>query len=107
MKQSEIANQLGYSTSTLQRYRNDMKMLSPYRNHPNATYKRSKNVSNTNLNNNSHREHDLKRPQLTSNEIKMTSNEPIKSKKKNKLKGDADIEINEKFLVEIFHNNYL
>ena len=29
MKQSEIANQLGYSSSTLQRYRNDINMLSP------------------------------------------------------------------------------
>ena len=29
LKQSEIANQLGYSTSTLQRYRNDINMLSP------------------------------------------------------------------------------
>ena len=30
MKQSEIANQLSYSTSTLRRYRNDINMLSPY-----------------------------------------------------------------------------
>ena len=30
LKQSEIANQLGYS-STLQRYKNHIKMLSPYR----------------------------------------------------------------------------
>ena len=29
MKQSEIANRLSYSTSTLQRYRNDINMLSP------------------------------------------------------------------------------
>ena len=31
MKQSEIENQLGYYSSTLQRYRNDLNMLSPYR----------------------------------------------------------------------------
>ena len=31
LKQSEIANQLGSSSSTLQRYRNDINMLSPYR----------------------------------------------------------------------------
>ena len=31
MKQSEIANQLGMSSSTLQRYRNEINMLSPYR----------------------------------------------------------------------------
>ena len=30
-KQSEIANQLGYSSSTLQRYRNDIIMLPLYR----------------------------------------------------------------------------
>ena len=29
MKQSEIANQIGMSSSTLQRYRNDIDMLSP------------------------------------------------------------------------------
>ena len=39
MKQSEIASQLGYSTSTLQRYRNDINMLSPYRINPNNTNK--------------------------------------------------------------------
>ena len=31
LKQSERANQLGYSANTLQRYRNDVNMLSPYR----------------------------------------------------------------------------
>ena len=31
MGQSEIANQLGLSSSTLQRYRNDINMLSSYR----------------------------------------------------------------------------
>ena len=31
MKQSEIANQIGLSSSTLQRYRNDINMLSLYR----------------------------------------------------------------------------
>ena len=39
MKQSEIANQLGMSSSTLQRYRNDINMLSPYRTTPNNTKK--------------------------------------------------------------------
>ena len=29
LKQSEIANQLGMSSSTVQRYRNDINMLSP------------------------------------------------------------------------------
>ena len=35
--QSKLANQLGYSSSILQRYRNDIKMLSPYRTQPNIT----------------------------------------------------------------------
>ena len=42
MKRSEIANKLGYSTSTLQRYRNNIFMLSPYRIHQNNTNKRVK-----------------------------------------------------------------
>ena len=44
MKQSQIANQIGLSTSTLQRYRNDINMLSPYKIHPNNTNKRLKKV---------------------------------------------------------------
>ena len=76
LKQSEIANQIGLSTSTLQRYRNDINMLSPYRFNPNNTNKRTTKASNTNFDNNSHREHDLKRPQMTSrqpqtNQLKM------------------------------------
>ena len=35
MKQSEIANQLSFSTSTLKRYRNDRNILSPDRIQPN------------------------------------------------------------------------
>ena len=70
MKQSEIANQLGYSSSTLQRYRNDISMLSPYRFQPNNTKKRTKKASNTNFNNNQHLTHDLKRPQMTSDDLK-------------------------------------
>ena len=68
LKQSEIATQLGLSTSTLQRYRNDINMLSPYRIYPNNTTKRTKTAKNTNLDN-SHHEHDLK---MTSNDLKTT-----------------------------------
>ena len=39
MKQSELANHSGYSTITLQRYRNDIIMLSPYKIQPNNTKK--------------------------------------------------------------------
>ena len=62
LKQSEIANQLGYSSPSLQRYRNDINMLSPSRIQSNNTNKRTKKVSNTKFDNNSHREHDLKGP---------------------------------------------
>ena len=42
MKQSEIANQLRLSSSTIQRYRNDINMHSPYRNKSNNINKRIK-----------------------------------------------------------------
>ena len=117
MQPSEIADQLIYSNSALQRYRNDINMLSPYRIQPNATNKRSEKVSSTNLNNNPHRELELKRPQMTSNvvakpetntegTVKRTSND----RNKNIFKGvslNRDIEINVEFLDEILHNNNL
>ena len=68
MKQSEIANQLSLS-STLQRYRNDINMLSPYKINPNNTNKRSKKAKNTNFDNNAHHENDVKRPQMTSKNL--------------------------------------
>ena len=42
LKQSEIASQLNMSPSTIQRHRNDINMLSPYRNNPNNVKKRPK-----------------------------------------------------------------
>ena len=70
MKQLELANQLGYYSSTLQRYGIDIHMLSPYRNQPNDANKRTKKTSNTNFDNNSHGDPDVKRPQITSNHLK-------------------------------------
>ena len=67
MKQPEIANQLNLSSSTLQRYRNDINMLSPNRIQPNNTNKRIKKTLNTIFDNNSHHEPDVKIPQMTSN----------------------------------------
>ena len=87
MKQSEIANQLGMSSSTIQRYRNDINVLSPYRISPNNVKKRTKKAKIDDIG-------DLKRPQMTSNDLKTTSDEPVKNKK-NKLKGGSNIEINE------------
>ena len=83
MKHSEIANQLSLSSSTIQRYRNYINMLSPYRSQSNYTNKRTKKAKNTNLSNNSHYESDVKRPQMTLNDLKMTSNEPVKNKTTN------------------------
>ena len=69
IKQSEIANQLGLSSSFLQRYRNDINMLSPYRINPNNNHKRTKKVKKTDFDNNSHHEADVKRPQMTSRDL--------------------------------------
>ena len=94
MKQSEIANNLNMSSSTLQRYRNDINMLSPYRISHNNTKKRSKKAK---IDNND----EPKRPQLTSNDKK--------TKSKNVLKAGSiqedNIEINEHYLDKIFKNN--
>ena len=73
LKKSAIANQLVYSSSILQRYKNDIKVLSQYRIHTNNTNRRRKKTSNTKFNNNSRCEHDLKRLQMTSNVLEMTS----------------------------------
>ena len=97
LKQSEIANQLGMSSSTIQRYRNDINMLSPYRINANNNKKRPKKAKIDDIS-------DLKRPQMTSNDSKMTSDEPVKNKK-NKLKGGSNIEIDEHYLDNILKNN--
>ena len=54
MTQSETANQCGYSSSTLKRYRNDIILFSLYRIQSKINDKRSKNVWNTNIDDNSH-----------------------------------------------------
>ena len=99
MRQSEITNHLGLSSSTLQSYRNDINMLSPYRINPNDANKRTKKASNTNFDNNSHIESDVKIHQMTSSDLKTTQ---TKSNKKNKnvLKAGSvqeNVEINEHF----------
>ena len=107
LKQSQIADQLCLSTSTLQRYRNDINMLSPYRINPNNTNKRAKKALNTNFNNDSYHEPDVKRPQMTSNDLKTNQTKPNK-KNKTVLKAGSvqeNIEINEHYLDEILDNN--
>ena len=100
LKQSELANSLNMSSSTIQRYRNDINMLSPYRISPNNVKKRTKKAKIDDIG-------DLKRPQMTSNDVKTTLNETVKNKK-NKVKGGSiqeNIEINEHYLDKILKNN--
>ena len=70
MKQSQIANQTSLSTKTLQRYRNDINMFSPYRINPNNTKKLTKKASNGNFDNNSQHQSNVKRTQMTTNDLK-------------------------------------
>ena len=77
MTQSQISFQLNMSPSTIQRYRNDINMISPYRINSNNVKKQQKK---TKIDNNG----DLKRPQLTSNDLNTTSNDK-KTRSKNVL----------------------
>ena len=111
-KQSEIANQLDISSSTVEKYRNDINMLSPYRINQNNGKKRTKKALNTDFDKNSHHEADIQRPQMTSNDLKRpqsTANENSKkTKMKNNLKGGyvrENIEIDEHFLDKVLRNN--
>ena len=100
MTQSEISSQLNMSSSTIKRYRNDINMISPYRNNPKNVKKQQKK---TKIDNNS----DLERSQMISIDSETNSKEPVKNKK-NKLKGGSvqeNIEINEHYLDKILKNN--
>ena len=101
MTQSEISSQLNMSPSTIQRYRNDINMISPYRIKPNNVKKQQKKTKIDDIG-------DRKRPNLTSNDLKTTSNDK-KSKSKNVLKAgsvqEENIEINEHYLDKILKNN--
>ena len=101
MTQSEISSQLNMSSFTIKRYRNDINMLSPYRINPNNTKKRSKKAKIDDIG-------DPKRAQMTSNDLKTTSNDK-KTRSKNNLKGGSvqedNIEINEHYLDKILKNN--
>ena len=101
MTQSEISSQLNMSSSTIKRYRNDINKISPYRINPNNAKKRQKKVK---IDDNG----ELKRPQLTSNDLKTTSNDK-KTRSKNVLKAgsiqEENIEINEYYLDRILKNN--
>ena len=109
LKQSEIANQLGYPLSTLQRYRNNINMLSPYRIQTNNKNKQTKKASNNNFNKKSHREPEVKRPQMSSNDLKTTqTNTKLNKKNKIILKAGSvheNFEINDQSSDEILDNN--
>ena len=72
--QSEISSQLNMSSSTIQRYRNDINMFSPYRINPNNVKKRSKKAK---IDDNG----DLKRHQMTSNDLKTSTNDKKQNQK--------------------------
>ena len=73
-------------------------MQSPYRNNPN-NLKKHPNKAKID------ESRDLKRPQITSNDLKSSSNESVKNEK-NKLKGgSSNTEINEHYLDAILKNN--
>ena len=101
LKQSELANNLNMSSSTIQRYKNDINMLSPYRISPNNVKKRTKKAKIDDIG-------DIKRPQMTSNDSKTTSNDK-KTRSKNVLKAgsvqEQNIEINEHYSDKILKNN--
>ena len=102
MTQSEIPSQINMSSSTIKRYRNDINMLSPYRINPNNTKKRSKKAKID-------ESHDLKRPQMTSNDLELSqSNTKSNKKNKNIVKGGFaldKVETNEHYLDKILRNN--
>ena len=82
LKHSEISKLWELSSSTIQRYRREIIMLSPYRipasSKTNHTRKQKK--PNTNLDELTMTSNDLK---MTSKDLKMTSNDPVRNKKNN------------------------
>ena len=79
LKLSERANQTDYSFSALQRYRNDINMLSPYRIDTNSNNKRAKVFKHQNLTTIPDVQN-LKRPQTTLNQLKQLQNQMRKTR---------------------------
>ena len=117
IKQNQIAKDLSFSSSTLQRYRKDINMFSPHRFPINNTNKKRQKISNANLDAKSTNEHDHKKPQMTSNDFgnpdtKTESKVKLASNKRNKiiLKSGSvyqNIKFNDEYLNEILHNTNL
>ena len=70
LPQKQIFNQIGFSDSTIKPYKNVIYMHSPFRIEPNTNNKRSKKVSNRNIDYNQHREHEHKQSQTILNDTK-------------------------------------
>ena len=74
MTQSQISSQLNMYSSTMKRYRNDINMFSPYRVNSNNVKKQQKKAK---IDNNG----EPKRPQMTSKDLKITSNDKTQKQK--------------------------
>ena len=81
-REDQIAKELGCSSGTLQRYRQDINMLSAHTVPPNS-HKRRQTILNTYFGDSSNREHDLKKPQMTSKDAN-EKDEPVSKKKETK-----------------------
>ena len=101
IRQPEIASQLNMSSSSIQRQRNDINMLSPYRINPINVKKRSKKVKIDENNDLKRGSDDLKRPQMTSNDKKTRSKNVLKAGSVQ----EENIVINEHYLDKIIKNN--
>ena len=81
LKQSELANNLNMSSSTIQRYRNDINMQPPYRISPNNVKKRTKKAKIDDIG-------DLKRPRVKCNLPHCTIFQPKQLIRHKFLKGE-------------------
>ena len=97
LRQDKLAKELVCSSSTLQRCRQDLNVLSLYRIPPNSHRRKQKT---SNHENDLATSNDLKRPQLTS-KVSCQNIETVKPRK-SELKGGANFAINGEYLDEIF-----
>ena len=90
VKEDQTAKELGCSSSTLQRYRQDINMLSIYRLSSNTDKRKRKiSIQEHDLERPQMTSNDLKRPQLTSEKVKDENFRSPKSKSKKSLKGGS------------------
>ena len=115
LRQYQIEKELGCSITTLNRYKNDANMLSPWRIPP-KNQKRRQKISNTNIDDNSNREHDVQRRQMTSIDLaKPDKKTELTVKRTYSLKRNKNVlkvgfvhqnsEINDEYLDEMLRKN--